>query len=284
MATNNNASVRYLHGMDQAATRDIGVWFDQHRSSTYRNAAGESIFENGRPYYSIIETRSRMPVGPVMPLKWQAPVYAPDQYLVRSIGRVTNLPTVVGEGIPTRTTTDRFRIDYAAMLRDDMDASQVHWRLAVAEAAARDWDVPRWGQPMDRRLLAIVGPAPRSPKIAEAFIAGNPWALGQLMPSRDPQTGQMRVEEDEQLARVLQMNRDDLVTPEQAEREEEVREQKRTAKRETTHPDVVAEALAKMNELMAQNRELQMQVAQMAQGGAAPKRSHKARHPSPASV
>ncbi len=223
MATN-SVVARYMGGMDQARHRGHAVWFDQHRSATYRDPKGGTPFENGRPYYSIIEIVSKMPVGTVMPLEWEAPIYAPQKYLLRSIGRVTNLPKVASEGLQhlrAGTTTDRFRIDYDAMQREDREACIAHWRLAVAESSSRDWDVPLFGAPMDRRLLAIVGPAPRSPKIAEAFKAGNPWALGMKVPTFNQRTGQMEIEEDEELARILLLNRDDVLTPEQAEQEAE---------------------------------------------------------------
>lgn len=214
MATNSAIAARYMNGMDQASTRGIGLWFDQHKSSTYVNAKGERLFENGRPYYSIIELKTRMPVGPVMPLGWDAPFFAPQQYILDSIGKVTNVAASIAEGIPLNVNSDRFRINYQAMKRDDTEATMNHWRLAVAEAASRDWEVPEFGAPMDRRLLAIVGPAPRSPKIADALLSGDPWILGQLMPTADPKTGAMRVEENEALARLLRLNRQDVFTAE----------------------------------------------------------------------
>ena len=214
MATNTAIAHRYMNGMDQSSTRGIGLWFDQHKSSAYVNAKGERLFENGRPYYSVIELKTRMPVGPVMPLGWDAPFYAPQQYILNSIGRVTNLVASAAEGIPLNVNSDRFRIDYQAMKRDDNEATMNHWRLAVSEAASRDWDVPEFGAPMDRRLLAIVGPAPRSPKIADALLSGDPWILGQLMPTADPKTGALRVEENEALAKLLRLNRQDVYSVE----------------------------------------------------------------------
>ena len=262
MATN-SVVARYMGGMDQARNRGHAVWFDQHRSATYRDPKGGTPFENGRPYYSIIENATKMPVGTVMPLEWEAPIYAPQQYIVKSIGTITNLPTVMSEGLEhlrKGTVTDRFRIDYDAMERDDSEASLAHWRLAVAEAASRDWDVPRYGQPMDRRLIAIVGPAPRSPKVAQAFKAGNPWALGMKPPVFNQITGRMEIEEDEQLARVLTMNRMDLVTPDQMEAEEQERRDRLEVHADT---DLMKELREMRDEAMAKMRELKaMQAAQ----------------------
>lgn len=242
MATG-SISDRYLQGMNQAKHRGVAVWFDQHKSSTFRNAQGEAIFENGRPYHSIVELKTKMPVGPVMPLGWSAPIEVPQQYVIRAIGKATNLPQSVGM-ILTNVVTDRIRIDYAQMYTDDRQAAVEHWRAAVKFADAKGWEPPKFGHAMDPRLLAIVGPAPRSPKIAQALQAGNPWALGMKMPTRDPVTGQMRVEEDEALVRLLLLNRGDVLTPDEVEREEEAAGQRK----ELASPDVLAEARAIVEE------------------------------------
>src|SRR5262245_33517524 len=91
MATG-NISDRYMQGMNQAKQRGVAVWFDQHRSTTFRNAHGDLVFENGRPYHSIVELKTKMPVGPVMPFGWEAPVEVPQQYIINAIGRATFLP------------------------------------------------------------------------------------------------------------------------------------------------------------------------------------------------
>lgn len=282
MATNNNAYFRYAGNTpSQETRRSTAVWFDQHKDTKFRDASGAAIFENGRPYYSIIELESRMPCGPVMPLGWEAPYYAPQMYLLKSIGRITHMPqSVVTEGLAKNIVTDRIRLDYEQMLRDDTEATNAHWRLAVAEAASRDWTVPRLGQPMDRRLLAIVGPAPRSPMIAKAFLAGDPWILGQLMPSYfDERRGRMVVEENEALARVIAMNRDDVLTPEQAEAEELRLEAEEQARREATAGSgdlkaLLAEALeqnAKLAQLLAEKAAEKAAVAAKRGPGRPPK-------------
>lgn len=260
---------RYMAGMNQASHRGVAVWFDQHKSTTYRNAAGELLFENGRPYHSIVETKTKMPVGPVMPFGWEAPVEVPQQYIIRAIGKVTNLPSSASL-ILSQVVTDRIRIDYAQMKADDLRAITDHWREAVKVASARDWAVPKFRAPMDHRLLAIIGPAPRDPRIAEALQAGNPWALGMKMPTRDPETGQMRVEEDEELARLLVLNRSDVMTPEQVEREDA----QSVTRAEVQSPDVLAETQRMLDEIKRLHAETKAMQAGMARSDA-PKVSHK---------
>lgn len=252
-ATPNLTSARYMQGMDQARHRDHAVWFDQHRTSTYRDAKGNAIFTDGRPYYSVIEKATRMPVGPVFPYGWEAPAYAPQQYLVRSIGRITNLPTFEGSNLLKTVTSNRFALDYQSMKRDDTEHWLAHWKLAVNTAAANGWEPPKPHARMDPRLLAIVGPAPRNPKIAEAMAAGNPWILGMKVATWNAELGKSVVEPDEELLRLLTLNREEVVTMEDLDRYEI-----ESARRENLPSDtrkeldeVLAEARAKSRELDA---------------------------------
>ena len=240
---------RYMAGMNQAKHRGVAVWFDQHKSSTFRSATGELLFENGRPYHSIVELKTKMPVGPVMPFGWEAPVEVPQQYIISAIGKATNLPAGAS-AILTNVTTDRIRINYAQMYADDEAALRAHWKDAVAKADAMGWEPPKYRKPMDRRILALIGPAPRDSRIAQALMAGNPWALGMKMPTRDPVTGEMRVEEDEELARIIQLNRSDVLTPEQEDAEIAAREVLQS-------PDVLAETRAAVEEMRKLKAELE---------------------------
>lgn len=204
----------------QAQSRAIAVWFDQHRDSAYRNAAGDKLFEYGRPWWSVIEKASGMPSGPVYPMGWQAPWLPPQQYVTDSIGRIPkqefgNTP------MPRGVNSDRFRIAYDRMAQDDRDATRSHYELAVTVAHNKNLPVPKWGAPMDSRLIVIVGIPPRNPKIAEAASSGDKWLLGQAMPKYNPVTGKHEIEENEELARLLRMHNSHLWTPEQAERDAE---------------------------------------------------------------
>jgi hypothetical protein len=200
-----------------------------------------------------------------MPLEWEAPIYAPQQYLLHSIGKVTNLPKGMSEGLAhlrAHSTTDRFRIDYDRMEQDDREASIAHWRLQVALAGEKGWEVAQFGQPMDRRVIAIIGPAPRSPKIAQAFKAGNPWALGMKAPTFNAVTGRSEVEEDEELARVLLLNREDILTPEQALREAEAQRRERLEVHADT--DLMQELREMLAEAKAHAAELKAELARRA--------------------
>ncbi len=237
-----------LDGMrDQAKQREFAVWYDQHRDSTFTNAAGVRVFEDGRPYWSTVEKSTKMPVGPVYRAGWLAPWEPPQSYIVTSIGKITKGHIFDGS-MPKGMTTDRFRIDYQQMATDDRQAYQAYYNHAVRVASDRNLDIPRYGSRFDFRLIAIIGPSPRDPRIAEAAMAGNKWLLGQAMPVFNQTTGRMEVEEDEQLVRLLKQGDSDLITAEEAERIAE-REERSAG----PVPDAVQEMMA---EFRAMKREL----------------------------
>lgn len=213
MATNSNISAKYMGGMDQTKSRDHAVWFDQHRNSSFTNALGERPFADGRAWWSVIEIRSGHPSGPVHPLEWAAPFDVPQQYVTDGIGRSSKLVSSVAALAPVSTKTDRIRIRYEDMLRDDKERALEHWRLCVANATRHNLPIPQFGAEVDYRLLELAGPESRSPLIAQALLAGNPWLLGQQMPTRDPVTNAMVVEEDEQLARLLRRSERNALMP-----------------------------------------------------------------------
>lgn len=199
-------------GFSQAKNRAVMFWFDQHRDPNYRNADGVAIFEQGRPYWSWVErpadgVAAPMPVGEVIPMGWTAPFQVPQQYIVRSIGRVT----MSGDWLKGAGSTQFFKIDYATMLKDDQRATEDYYRLAVAEAVRLKEPMPRNPYALSPELRLVVGPPPRSPKIAEACIAGDKWILGQQMPVTD-RTGRTTIPENKDLARLLRLQREDFLT------------------------------------------------------------------------
>ena len=213
-------------GFSQASHRGVMFWFDQHKDANYRNAEGVAIFEQGRPYWSYVERSSEgvaapMPVGEVIPMGWTAPFAVPQKYIVRSIGRVQNN----GQWLKGAGSTQFFKIDYAGMMKEDREATEAYYTLAVAEAVRLKEPLPRVGQPLSPELRLVVGKPPRSPKIAEAAMAGDKWLLGQQMPIWDAAKGKYIVPENATLARLLRMHSSDYLTPEQDEAAQEVESQ-----------------------------------------------------------
>ena len=259
MAT--NTSKRFPKDQQYNA-RAHAVWFDQHRDSKFTNAEGARIFEYGRPWWSVVEKSTGQPVGPVYPMGWDAPFTVPMQYINQSIGRIAR-PELGNLPVPFGTNSDRFRIDYTQMQADDRWAKNEHFRRAVQIAASKNLPIPTFSTVMDSRVLELVGPLPRDPRIAEACMGGNKWILGQLMPTLDRVTGQMRVEEDVELARLLRMGNAALWTPEESEREAlrlaqeqaEREERGRTVELPPEFKQLLADTLAMKAELAAMKAE-----------------------------
>lgn len=241
-----------LDGMrDQAKHREFAVWFDQHKDTTFKNAAGDRIFEYGRPYWSTTEKSTKMPVGPVYRMNWVAPWEPPQAYIVASLGRIPKMEGGAGL-MPKGTLTDRFRIDYAQMVTDDREAMRVYHQAAVRKAADLNLPIPRLGAVPDSRLIAIIGPPPRDPRIAQAAMAGNKWLLGQLAPTWNADANRMEVEEDEGLAKLLQ-----LLNPAQETYEDMERAAEAAEKSAGPVPDGVQELMAEFRAMQARIAELE---------------------------
>lgn len=209
-------------GWSQHKQRALAFYYDQHRSDKFRNAEGEPIHQIGRPYWAWVErpadgAAQPMPVGPIAPAGWQAPWYAPEKYVVRSIGLVT----ADGAWTNSAIRTNHFRIDYGAMAHEATEATKAYYERAVREAAAQKMTLPKYGQPLPFELEIIVGRAPVSPKLPEAASAGNDWILGQRMPEFNPASGRVEVVVDRTLARLIHMSSVDLPTPDESQAEQE---------------------------------------------------------------
>lgn len=235
-------------GFSQAKTRGVMFWFDQHRDPHYRNAGGVAIFEQGRPYWSWVErpadgVAAPMPVGEIIPMGWSAPFYVPQQYIVRSIGRIA--PN--GDWMKGAGSTQFFKIDYAQMAKDDKAATEEYYRTAVAEAVRLKEPLPKYGQVLSPELRLVVGPPPRSPKIAEACMAGDKWILGQQMPIVDRTTGKSYIPENKELARLLRVQKEQFHTMSELDELDSLN----TGKAEPSRYEVLEQKMAEQSQMMS---------------------------------
>ncbi len=206
-------------GWNQNKQRSLAVFFDQHRDTAFTAPDGKKPFENGRPWWGYVERPADgaampMPVGPLSPMEWDAPWFPDEKYITASIGRVSSNGSWIRMG--SGLYEQRFRIDYNQMITDYTTALRAYYTRAVNEASERNLKIPEYGGTISFQLSAIIGRPPRSPKVPEAALAGNKWLLGQLAPTFDARTQQWSVEEDEQLARLLESGNAELFTVEQA--------------------------------------------------------------------
>jgi hypothetical protein len=208
-----------VEGWNQNKQRSPAIFYDQHRDTNYTAPDGSKPFMNGRPWWCYVERPSDgasmpQPVGPVMPLGWDAPWFPDDKYINRSVGKVTADGRWITKG--SGLQEQRFRIDYQAMMADYTTEMRGYYRKAVLEAAGQRMTAPQYGGAIEYALRQIIGNPPKSPKIPEAALAGNKWLLGLQQPIFDERTQRWVVEEDEQLARLLSFGEIELLTPQES--------------------------------------------------------------------
>lgn len=152
-------------GWNQNKQRSYALWYDQHKCDR---------FPEGRPWWSVVERPAdgaamAMPVGEVQPVGWSAPWFPPPNSITRSIGRAK----------PGQTMYEhRFVIDYGALAADDANNMREYYRKAAQAAVQLKEPIPQYGHDISWGLAQIIGAPPRSPKIAEAAMAGDEWLLG----------------------------------------------------------------------------------------------------------
>lgn len=167
---------RYVHpeeGWNQNQQRQLSIFFDQHRSDA---------FPDGRPWWCYTENPAnpkhpRRPVGEMIPVS--ADVQIPGEDFVIPGWESPWIPEPKYVAMATSTMQgNRFRFDYQRMVTDYREANTAFYMRAAREAAARNWPAPRLYGPVSFQLRAIVGNPPKSPKLPEAALAGDPWLLG----------------------------------------------------------------------------------------------------------
>ena len=159
-------------GWNQQSGRAVGLFFDQHKSAVY---------PYGRPWWAWTETpadptHARGCVGEVSPVNadmklpdgtivkgWSAPWVPEQKYIVMALSLLSG---------------NRFKIDYSRQITDYRAANERYYRLAASTAGAKNWQAPKMYGPVEFQLRAIVGDAPKSPKVPEAALAEDPWLLG----------------------------------------------------------------------------------------------------------
>lgn len=187
---------RYVHpeeGWNQNLQRQLSIFFDQHRSEQ---------FPDGRPWWCYTENPAnpkhpRRPVGEMIPVTanleiegivipgWESPWTPEPKYVAMALSSMQG---------------NRFRFDYQRMTADYREANTQYYLRAAREAAARNWPAPRLYGPVSFQLRAIVGNPPKSPKVPEAALAGDPWLIGfsakvneQLKKILDEENGRLTV-------------------------------------------------------------------------------------------
>lgn len=232
----------------QASKRRLATVYDQHKSAR---------FPRGRPWWGHLEKPADSDYDPSFCCEL-TPGDTDDPF-----GSTWSAPW-----LPDQLATDKrayYRIDvvsrkltwmYATIIADDIAANSRYWEAAYKIAHENGWPMPHENQPPTFQIRSILFNPPRSPKIAEAALAGDHWILGN--------TDQV----NEELSAILKgtlVRQQPVVTPEMV-LSDDARIQAIVAK-------AVADALAKQDEARKAKKAGQMANAR---GARHPKKSPSA--------
>lgn len=167
-----------IHEVSSVTSQKDNRWpetvYDQHKSAR---------FPRGRPWWGHLE----IPADPKMQAafvcelmpgdsndpfnsSWGAP-WLPDQVIAH----------------PNGSGRSYFRLDvkklsitwlYPTIIADDKAATLAYYQAAAKIAHTNGWKAPGLNEPVGFQIESILLAPPRSHKIAEAALAGDPWILG----------------------------------------------------------------------------------------------------------
>lgn len=151
-------------GIGQAASRYLDTFTDQHRFGPY---------PDGRPWWGYREFASMRGnpdgfVGSVTPgdhrtptvPAWSAPWLPEEKYFEFNYRKAA------------------ITIRYDRMEADDRRAYEDYYRAANTIELEKSWTETPFGAVPRFAIRAMIGPPPRSPKIAQAARAGDRWLIG----------------------------------------------------------------------------------------------------------
>ncbi len=154
---------------DQRSRRYLDTFTDQHRSAR---------FPNGRPFWGYRELASGRDTNPLA----QDPFiqYQPGDHRdpLNSNWNAPWLPETKDEWWQLDHPNKKIRIRYDAIKGHDKVYFDLYYKAAAKVAYEKGWQEPKYGQPLVWAIASLLPPMPRSPRIAEACEAGDPWILG----------------------------------------------------------------------------------------------------------
>lgn len=158
----------------------VGSQRDRRYTDTFRDQHRSPRFPEGRPWWGEREFAANKPdpdgfCSTLTPgdhedplgSAWDAPWMPPQQSTVQG-GSYFDL------NYRKRTIVIRYDI----IVRDDTDAFRKYYDAAAVIAYEKGWQPPEFGTLPRQAIRAVIGQPPRSPKVAQAAQAGDPWLLG----------------------------------------------------------------------------------------------------------
>ena len=147
----------------QRDNRYEDTFTDQHRSERFHdgrpwNGPREYAANRGDPdgFCSLLSPGTHLDIS----TKWQAPWFPEQRFFKYNYKRA------------------KITIDYAAMLAHDVFYSDQYYSAAAVISYEKGWEPTTEGSLPQFTIRKVLGEPPRSPKIAQAAMAGDQWLLG----------------------------------------------------------------------------------------------------------
>lgn len=174
----------------QRDRRYTDTFYDQHRSPRFLNGRpwwGEREFAANKPhpdgFCSALNPgdHEKAKLGDFSD-QWDAPWLPPMQ---ASVGG--------GSYFEFNYRKNAITIRYDLIIRDDTEAMNKYYDAGSIVAYQKNWQPPKWGGLPDHTIVAVIGLPPRSPRVAQAAQAGDPWLLGHAKEVNEELAGLLRL-------------------------------------------------------------------------------------------
>lgn len=159
----------------QRDNRYLDTFYDQHRWSPK--------FPDGRPFHGYREFAANKPdrdgfIGGMLSQGRHAEPGEDPRLAWATIWTAPWLPEYKASYWDFNYQRNKITLRYDAVYADDKKGQDAYYQAAAKLAGANGWGAVTYGVTPSYQVTAVLGDPPRSPKIAQAAQAGDPWLLG----------------------------------------------------------------------------------------------------------
>lgn len=159
----------------QRDNRYLDTFYDQHRFTPR--------FPEGRPFHGYREFAANKPdrdgfIGGMLSQGRHAEPGEDPRAAWATVWTAPWLPEYKASYWDFNYARSKITLRYDAVYNDDKKALDQFYQAAAKLAGANGWGAVSYGVTPSYQVTAVLGDPPRSPKIAQAAQAGDPWLLG----------------------------------------------------------------------------------------------------------
>lgn len=159
----------------QRDSRYIDTFYDQHKFSPK--------FADGRPFHGYREFAANKPdrdgfIGGMLSQGRHAEPGEDPKAAWATVWSAPWLPEYKPTYWDFNYQRNRITLRYDRVIADDKAGQDKYFQAAAKLSGANGWGPVTYGVVPSYQVTAVIGDPPRSPKIAQAALAGDPWLLG----------------------------------------------------------------------------------------------------------